>query len=71
MKTAGSELVYGLKDGKLIYIDEAENGLDCGCVCPSCGKPLIARQGQKNAALVWLLHLKKEKYGFKDRDFSL
>ena len=49
MKTAGSELVYGLKDGKLIYIDEAENGLDCGCVCPSCGKPLIARQGQKNA----------------------
>ena len=31
----------------------------------------IARQGQKNAALVWLLHLKKEKYGFKDRDFSL
>ncbi len=31
----------------------------------------IARQRQKNAALVWLLHLKKEKYGFKDRDFSL
>ena len=49
MKTVGSELVYGLKDGKLLYIDEAENGLDCGCVCPSCGKPLIARQGQKNA----------------------
>lgn len=24
MKTAGSELVYGLKEGKLIYIDEAE-----------------------------------------------
>lgn len=48
MRTAGSELVYGLKDGKLIYTDEAENGLDCGCVCPSCGKPLIARQGKKN-----------------------
>lgn len=31
----------------------------------------IARQRQKNAVLVWLLHLKKEKYGFKDRDFSL
>lgn len=48
MKVAGTELVYGLKEGKLIYIDEAENGIDCGCVCPSCGKPLIARQGQKN-----------------------
>ncbi len=31
----------------------------------------IARQKQKNAALVWFLHLKKEKNGFKDRDFSL
>lgn len=31
----------------------------------------IARQAQKKAALVWLLHLKKEKYGFQDRDFSL
>ena len=31
----------------------------------------IARQKGKNASLVWLLHLKKEKNGFKDRDFSL
>ena len=31
----------------------------------------IARQRQKNAALVWFLHLKKEKKGFQDRDFSL
>ena len=31
----------------------------------------IARQKGKTASLVWLLHLKKEKKGFKDRDFSL
>ena len=30
-----------------------------------------ARVHKKTAALVWLLRLKDEKYGYKDRDFSL
>ena len=30
-----------------------------------------ARVQKKTAALVWLLQLKDEKYGYKDRDFSL
>ena len=30
-----------------------------------------ARVHKKTAALVWLLRLKVEKYGYKDRDFSL
>ena len=35
------------KDGKLIYIDEAKNGLSCECVCPACKQPLVAKNGGK------------------------
>ncbi len=31
----------------------------------------IARERKKSAALVWLLHLKQEKYQYQDKDFSL
>ncbi len=31
----------------------------------------IAREQKKSAALVWFLHLKQEKYQYKDKDFSL
>lgn len=43
------ELKYGLKDGELISIEEATNGLECGCICPACGAILIAKQGNVNA----------------------
>lgn len=42
--TKNIQLPCGLgKDGKLVYIEEAENGLNCGCVCPGCGQPLVAK----------------------------
>lgn len=31
--------------GVLRHVDEVENGLACGCLCPSCGAPLVAKQG--------------------------
>ena len=31
--------------GTLWHVDDVENGLACDCVCPSCGQPLMARQG--------------------------
>ncbi|MGD9706666.1 MAG: competence protein CoiA family protein [Candidatus Delongbacteria bacterium] len=34
-----------MKDGKLVQISEVEQGQNCGCVCPSCGRPLLARKG--------------------------
>ncbi len=40
------KLPYGLKDNKLISIDEVESGLACGCICPACEKPLVARKGK-------------------------
>jgi len=41
---------FGLhKDtNRYIGIDEAENGLKCECICPSCKMELKARQGEEN-----------------------
>ena len=36
---------YGLKDGQLVFVDDVENGLNCGCVCPTCKCDLVAKQG--------------------------
>lgn len=36
-------LSFGLKDGKLLHIDDVETGIACGCVCPHCASPLVAR----------------------------
>ncbi|MBP3367643.1 MAG: hypothetical protein J6K96_11770 [Treponema sp.] len=42
--TKNIQLLCGLgKDGNIVYIEEAENGLNCGCVCPGCGQPLVAK----------------------------
>lgn len=32
--------------GSMKHINEVPNGLACQCICPSCGSPLIARQGK-------------------------
>ncbi len=36
---------YGLRDGKLLFIEDVQSGLACDCVCASCGQPLIAKKG--------------------------
>lgn len=38
------ELIYA-KDrlGRMVHVDHVPNGAACGCVCPGCGEPLIAR----------------------------
>jgi len=41
------KLTFGLKDGKLVEIDEVERGLACSCICPYCKSKLIARKGKK------------------------
>ncbi len=41
------KLPFGLKDGKIVDINEVERGLDCKCVCPSCKHPLVARKGEE------------------------
>lgn len=39
-------IVYAIgADGTLAHVDAVPNGSKCGCVCPSCKQPLIARNG--------------------------
>src|SRR5690606_10040968 len=39
-----AKLVYGeAVDGKLVHIRTVERGLKCGCICPGCKKPLVAK----------------------------
>ena len=39
------KLPFGLKDEMLVHVSEAQQGLACGCVCPSCKGSLVARKG--------------------------
>ncbi len=46
-KPNGARLTWAVgADGETTHISEAENGLKCACTCPTCGGPLIARQGK-------------------------
>lgn len=36
---------FGLKDERLYEPSQVPNGKACGCVCPACKHPLIAKQG--------------------------
>lgn len=42
-----SKIPFGkrISDGRFVDATEVGNGASCGCLCPSCGMPLIARQG--------------------------
>lgn len=44
---AKHNLIYGVRDGKTISIEEVESGLNCGCVCPACGEVLVAKKGNR------------------------
>jgi len=39
------ELVFGLKDDKVVHISEVESGLSCNCICAKCGRRLVAKKG--------------------------
>lgn len=40
-------LIYALKNGVITSVANVESGLRCGCVCPACGEPLVAKKGAK------------------------
>jgi hypothetical protein len=44
-----SSMTFAIFDGKIVHVDEVENGLACCCSCPSCGERLIAKQGAATA----------------------
>ncbi len=46
--TKKSKVPFGLKEGKLYEPSQVPRGKACGCICPSCGKPLVAKKGSIN-----------------------
>ena len=34
--------------GEIRFVGDVPKGAACGCVCPTCASPLVARQGQEN-----------------------
>ncbi len=46
MKEYNVKLPCGInKDGKVVYIKDAKNGLSCECFCPGCKQALVAKNG--------------------------
>lgn len=41
------KIPYAERDGNLIHISQVDSGLACGCICPVCHTPVIARKGAK------------------------
>lgn len=39
---------FGMLEGQLVTVNDVSSGLACGCLCPACGAPLVARKGPKN-----------------------
>ena len=41
------QMTHATKNGKLAFINDADNGLACGCKCTQCGEPLVAKNKGK------------------------
>lgn len=39
-------LPYGMRAGVLTHVSNVSSGLACGCHCPACNEPLVAKKGQ-------------------------
>jgi hypothetical protein len=44
--TSIADLVYAVNEnGKVVHVSEVMSGLACGCRCPACGMPVVAKKG--------------------------
>lgn len=48
------------KDGNIVYIKDALKGQDCGCFCPGCKQPLVAKKGD----------VREQHFAHKSKDFD-
>lgn len=45
----GGAFVAEFADGRLLHIGEVPSGLACNCVCPGCGRRMVAKKGDVQA----------------------
>lgn len=43
---SGPQILYGVRNGELVHVDDADRGQACNCTCPKCGRALVARKGE-------------------------
>ncbi len=47
MSKNNNQIPFGLKEGRLVGVDEVVSGRACGCVCPACHRVLQANKSRK------------------------
>lgn len=47
---------FGLKDGRMVHVEEVEPGKDCGCVCVECGGTLVASNKLPREVAMYFRH---------------
>jgi len=75
---------FGMLNGRLVTVNDVAAGLACGCTCPACGNPLVARKGSQKVhhfghatktdckgALETALHIKAKSILGKYSSFAL
>lgn len=57
-------IIFAIKNGQKVHIDSVDNGNDCNCFCPGCGRPLCARNKGKQR-LHHFAHINNENFKIK------
>lgn len=52
----GSRVPFGIKDGKMYEPRQVPIGKACGCICPSCKSPLVAKHALKGLVTPHFAH---------------
>lgn len=55
-----SKVPFGLLAGKLVEPGNVANGKSCGCICPGCGRPLVAYNGPQLQKTSYFGHMPGE-----------
>ena len=53
---AESHVPFGLKDGELFEPRQVLLGKECGCICPGCNRPLVAKHCLKGKVIPHFAH---------------
>lgn len=49
-------LIYAVdSNGFLVNVDDVRTGNECGCICPACKEPLMAKNQGKNEYTILLI----------------
>lgn len=42
---AADQMAFAVRNGQVVHVTQVERGLVCGCICPACQQPVLARRG--------------------------